>query len=244
MADTSRLIRDMVARLTRAGGDDLLSVVLYGVRAHGDYATDPDHVYLLVVMRDLRLETVASIGDPIRWWRKHDKPWPRLMCPESIREAADVFPIELLDITAHHEVLHGDDPFGELDVQSDHLRLQCERELREKMMRLQEGYVETAGKTKAVRTLMVESYLTFANIFRGCLHLHGDTVPVHTIDAVRLFCERAGIDAEPFEAIDALLRGRAGSSEVAETFASYYKQLQRAVGAIDRFQADKQGDPK
>jgi hypothetical protein len=236
------VVEEMVERLA-AAREHLVAVVLYGARAHGDYAEDAEHIFLLIVLRDTSLEAVASVGPAIRWWRKKHKPMPRILSPELIREAADVFPIEFLDITAHHLVLWGEDPFGDLDVQPDHLRLQCERELREKMMRLQEGYIETGGKSRSIRRLMIESYLAFANIFRGCLHLIGDGVPVHTLDAVREFCRRAELDVGPFEDVDSLLRGDGVRNDVADTFNRYYDQLNHAVGAIDRFRDEVKGDP-
>jgi hypothetical protein len=171
----------------------------------------------------------------VRWWLGKKKPYPRILSPAVIRDAADVFPIEFLDITRHHQVLHGDDPFTRLDVRTDHLRLQCERELREKLMRLQEGYIAAADKPRNLRRLLVESYLTFAQIFRGCLYLLGDDAPTHTIDAIRAFCERADLEVEPFEQVHRFYAGEANIEDPAATFTSYYTQLRRAVGAIDSF---------
>ena len=232
------IVTEMTQRLADAAGDDLVSVVLYGARVHGDYQHDDIHYHLLVVLRDLELGTIEKITGPIRWWLGKKKPYPRLLSPPVIRDAADVFPIEFLDITRHHQVLHGGDPFENLEVHKDHLRLQCERELREKLMRLQEGYISTGGKDRKLRRLLVESYLTYAEIFRGCLHLIGDKVPKHTIDAVREFCERADLEAAPFEEIHAFYSRDGDLADPAETFASYYAQLRRAVGAIDRFNTD------
>lgn len=239
------VIRDMTDRLVEAAGDDLVSVVLYGARVHGDYEHDEEHFHLLIVLSDLGLEQVEAIAGPVRWWLGKKKPYPRILSPQVIRDAADVFPIEFLDITRHHEVLHGDDPFGELDVRTDHLRLQCERELREKLMRLQEGYIAANDKPRQLRRLLVESYLTFAQIFRGCLHLNsegGDGVPTHTIEVVRAFCEHAELEAAPFEQVHRFYAREENIEDPAATFASYYSQLRSAVGAIDRFAIETQGD--
>lgn len=232
------VVTEMTRKLADAAGDDLVSVVLYGARVHGDYQHDEAHYHLLIVLRDLELDTIETIAEPIRWWLGKKKPYPRLLSPPVIRDAADVFPIEFLDITRHHRVLHGDDPFVDLEVHKHHLRLQCERELREKLMRLQEAYISTGGKPRKLRKLLIESYLTFAEIFRGCLRLNGDQVPKHTIDAIRQFCEEAELEAAPFEKIHGYYSGDGDIDDPADTFASYYAQLRRAVGAIDRFATD------
>ena len=56
-----------------------------------------------------------------------------------IAESADVFPIEFLDIQRSHVLLHGDNPLTGVEIHGVHLRLQCERELREKMVGVLEG---------------------------------------------------------------------------------------------------------
>lgn len=233
----------MVERLVGAAGDALVSVVLYGARAHGDYQHDRDHFHLLIVLRELDLEHIARVSAPIRWWLKKKKPYPRLLSPAAIRDSADVFPIEFLDIVDHHRVLLGEDPFAELDVGRDHLRIQCERELREKLMRVQEAFVEADGKAKQLRRLMIESYLSFAAIFRGCLHMLGSEVPRHTIDAVRRYCELGEIDVGPFEEIHASCAGEGELNDPDALFVRYYAALRRAVAAADRFETDHKGVP-
>jgi len=83
--------------------------------------------------------------------------------------------------------------------------LWCERELREKMMRLREAYVEHHGSARELRRLLVTSYTTFVALFRGCLHLLGGEVPLHNDEVVSAFCERAGLDPEPFRLLLAAL---------------------------------------
>ena len=76
---------------------------------------------------------------------------PRFFTTELMNQSSDVFPIEFLDIRTTHVILHGTDPLADLEIRRDHLRLQCERELREKLMRLREGYVEAHGRDRDFR---------------------------------------------------------------------------------------------
>jgi hypothetical protein len=160
---------------------------------------------------------------------------PRLMSPRMLREATDVFPIELLTIRAHHLVLFGADAVSDLDVDRDHLRMQCERELREKLMRVQEAYIEADGRDRALTRLLTESYLAFTQVFRGCLRLSTDDVPQHNIDVAREFCRRAGLDPAPFEDIEGLAAGGGTRTGAEELFDAYYAELMKAVRAVDRF---------
>jgi hypothetical protein len=125
-------------------------------------------------------------------------------------------------------IVTGDDPFAATEVHPEHLRLQCERELREKMMRLREGYVETHDRPRELRRLLTDSYTTFVALFRGCLHLLGDDVPVHNDEVASAFCARGGIDAAPFHEVDRLKRGEPVD-----------EQLGRAVTTVDRFETGR-----
>jgi len=133
----------MVGDLT-ALGSRLRSVVLYGSAARGDFHRKTSDFNLLLVLEDLSPATLEALEPALRRWTKAGQPVPRLFSPAVIAESADVFPIEFLDIRRSHVVLHGEDPLDGLEIHTDHLRLQCERELREKMMRLREGEVVAA----------------------------------------------------------------------------------------------------
>ncbi|RMH41678.1 MAG: hypothetical protein D6689_10315 [Deltaproteobacteria bacterium] len=221
-----------VDRLVRAAADGLDAAVLYGPAAHGDAYADPHAVHVLIVARDLELATLARFARPVAWWRRRGHPTPRIVSRAQLAAMADVFPIELLDLASHHVVLHGRDPLAQVQVVPEHLRLQCERELREKMMRLREGYVEAAGDKRALLRLLVHAYPAFALVWRGCLRLFGDDVPRSDLDVARALCRRLDLDPAPLEAVDAAARGRA-PREVEPLFADCYDLFGRIVKRID-----------
>jgi hypothetical protein len=153
-----------------------------------------------------------------------------------LEESADVFPIEFLDMRSHHILLMGRDLLAGLIVRRDHLRLQCERELREKMMRLCEAYIAAAGRERLLRRLVAESYPTFARIFRGCLLLSNGQVPRRDSEVVAAFCQFIGVAPAPFEAAARITAGERRECS-AELFASYYAALTQAVRAVDLFES-------
>ncbi|HUH04038.1 MAG TPA: hypothetical protein VML75_18705, partial [Kofleriaceae bacterium] len=115
------------------------------------------------------------------------------------------------------------------------LRYQCERELREKLMRLQEGFLEANDGRRPLEWLMTRSYSEFARVFRGCLHLLESSEPRADHEVVRRFCELAGLDRTPFSRIESLTQEDGHLHEPAATlFARYYEQLSKAVETIDR----------
>lgn len=228
-------VKRMIEGLKEAVGDRLSSVVLYGSAARGDFQRRTSDVNLLIVLADVEPETLERLTDPLAMWIRRGQPLPRLFSASLIADAADVFPIEFLDIKHSRIVLYGSDPFETLEVRRDNLRLQCERELREKMMRLREGYSVSHWSTRELRRLLTDSYTTFVALFRGCLWLLDDEIPAHNEEVVSAFCERAGLDPAPFREVDRLKRGESEVADPKKLFSRYYAELTRAVRTVDRF---------
>ncbi len=234
------LVDTMVQRLADAAGQRLESVVLYGPEAHGDVYRTVGDLNLMIVLSDLEPETIAPLGRPVHWWLRKGQPWPRLFSPALIRDSVDVYPMEFLDLCRHRRVLHGDDPLAGIDVDATLLRLQCERELREKLMRLREGYVESRGRPRGLRRLLAASYASFAPVWRGLLHLLGAGVPAHDAEVARALCERLGLDPAPFDEVARVAGGR-GTPDAEGLFSRYYRELTEAVERIDRLTVDAKG---
>jgi predicted nucleotidyltransferase len=229
------LLRDLVEDLKEAMGDRLRSIVLYGSAARGDFQKATSDFNLLVVLDDLEPSTLDDLSPVITGWVRKKQPFPRFFTPELINDSTDVFPIEFLEIRTHHVNLFGPDPVEGIVVQTDRLRLWCERELREKMMRLREGYMDSNGKSRVVKRLLIESYSIFLAIFRGCLHLLGGEIPAHNEEVVQAFCARAELDHAPFETVLRLRGGEKMEVDAVALFSRYYVELTKAVQRIDRF---------
>jgi predicted nucleotidyltransferase len=234
------VLREMVDNLKEALGDRLLSVVLYGSAARGDFQKATSDFNLLVVLDDLEPATLDALSPVVSRWVSRSQPFPRFFSAELIRNSTDVFPIEFLEIRTHHVILYGPDPLEDIVVRTDHLRLWCERELREKMMRLREAYMESKGKPRAVKRLLIESYSIFLAIFRGCLHLLGGDIPAHNENVVEAFCARADLDQAPFDTILRLRSGEKLDIDPPALFVKYYGELTKAVERVDRFVIQKE----
>ncbi len=226
------ILERMVDQLEEAVGDRLVSVVLYGPAAHGDGYRAVAHLNLLIVTSDLEVPTLAALGDPVRWWLRRGQVWPRLFTPELLRDAADVYPVELLDISRLHRLLHGTEVLHGIDLDAGLLRLQCERELREKLMRLREGFIDCRGRRRRLGRLLAASYAAFAPVWRACLHLLGVDPPVHDQDAAAALCRRLDLDPAPFDRVGQVATGDARAS--VELFARYCAGLADMVDRIDR----------
>ena len=85
--------------MQQACGDNLVSVVLYGSAAREDFHEQFSDVNVLVVLQQLKPASFAAALGGVTWWSRDEKLRPpMIMTLEELRESADVFAIELLDI--------------------------------------------------------------------------------------------------------------------------------------------------
>ncbi len=227
-------LQALLGGLKDALGPRLRSVVLYGSAARGDYHHGRSDLNLILVLESLDPGTLEALARPVRRFVRRGHPVPRLFSPALIAESADTFPIEFLDIRASRLVLHGEDPFAGVAIDRGCLRLQCEREMDEKMMRLREGYVLGHDDARALRQLLSDSYPAFAALFRGGLHLLGRPIPSSNRDVVAAFCEAAALERGPFEEVARLRRGEKPAQDLKTIYAQYDEQLTRAARVVDR----------
>jgi predicted nucleotidyltransferase len=234
------VLERLVRELAQALGGLLKSIVLYGSAARSDYHPEASDFNVILVLENLDLATLETLAPAVRNFVRKGHMVPRMFTPALIEDSADSFPIEFVDIRARRVVLHGPDPFGGVVVPKDMLRVQIEREIKEKLMRLREGYVMAHDSASTLRRLLVESYSAVAALFRGGLHLLGRPVPLHGAEVVSAYCDVMGLARAPFEEVARLRHGEKGPPDLKSVFARYYEQLAKAADGVDSL--DRGGD--
>jgi len=237
--DREKSLSQMVEDLRGLYEKELLSVVLYGSAARGDHAGKNSDLNVLVVLQDLDLPFLERGADlAVRWNRKGNPPM-LFFTPELIRESRDVFPMEFLDIRDSHRVLFGDDPFREIEVARENLRLQCESELKGKMIQFRERYLLTQGSRKDLHRLMIDSFPGVMTILRGILRLSGVAAPGVHSEVIESVCGRFGLEPGPFHRVAAWKGGESPGNleQVREVFQGYYRELRKLVKEVDRLGA-------
>lgn len=191
-------VEEFAARLERALGGNLESLLLYGSVARGAPAGHSD-INLLVLVRDARSEALRPAAPVIVDWTRRGQPAPLIFSADEWAHAADVFPLEIEDMRDAHRVIRGRDPLAGVTTTSDHLRQQLERELRQKLLRLRAEYAAAASSGRALARLLEESIGTFLVLCRGTLRLAGRTPPRDPRALVSETAAMAGLDAGAFK---------------------------------------------
>ena len=173
-------LKNFVGSLAGAHGDNLKSVVLYGSSVVGGLVDDDAPKKVLVVLDRITPADLRAAHSLAEDWRAEGNPLPVYFTNEEMEDAADVFPIEFIDMSQVRHVLYGKDPFEALDIGTRNLRHQLEYELRGKLLRLRRLYMTTSHNPTRHAELMANSLDSFAVLFRHVLAMLD-----RAIDAVR-----------------------------------------------------------
>jgi len=151
-------LQKLVGRLQYVCGDDLVSVVLYGSAARNDYDEQYSDVNLLIVLRQMKPSIFPGLTGVLNWWSHQEKLRPpTIMTLEELRESADVFAIEMLDIQGSHKTLHGTDVVSDIQVPMNLHRVEVEHELRTTLLRLRNHLLLTNDGDEELNLVMAKS---------------------------------------------------------------------------------------
>lgn len=156
-------IQQFVQSLANALGDDLVSVVMYGGMAKSKSIKETDTIKLMVVIREITTDILDRIADPYMKHKRFNQIQLLTLSEEDLQTSTDVFPIKFLDMQQDYEVLAGQDVVKGLKISRDNLRIRCEQELKNLMLRLRQTYINHSSKPKVLSSTMTKSYFAFLN---------------------------------------------------------------------------------
>lgn len=228
-------LQELVKRAQRAYGSSLVSVILYGSAAAGEFDRVYSDLNILCVLTGVGERELGESDALFRWWRELGNPAPVLMSEGEVAGSTDCFPIEFTDMLERRRVLHGRDVIEGLAVDRSFYRAQVEYELRSKLLRLRQKAAGLLNENDVLVTLMADSESTFLVLARHVLVLAGHGKPGSRVETVEMMSRHFGVDASPFETLLAVREGRTKAAAVAsrEVFGKYLAGVNALVSAVD-----------
>ncbi len=227
---TEKNIQKFTHEIQTLYGDDLVSLILYGSAAGPDFVPGRSNLNFLVVLKTVTPEALRKSLPLHRDWQRQRIATPLFLDPEFLRSSLDVFPIEFLDMQAQHRLLAGQDLLLDLKISPKNLRVQCEEELKGKLLNLRASYLETGGRTEAIEELMVSSLKSFLIVTKHLLWLKGITPAREFLEVLNQAESAFGLTLEAMRDVHSIRVGaqRLDKSEAHKMFARYLAE----VGAL------------
>lgn len=168
------------------------SVTLYGSAARDDYRPGKSDINLLVVLERIDVPILKSVLDPVARGRRHGIA-PFFITEADLCSSADVFPVTFLAMQESYRVLLGSDVLGEMKIAREHIRLRCEQEIKNVLLRLRRYYIMRGGRKL---TQMMSSMIGgFLETLRVVVSLTQKNLPSRE-EVVNVAAERFEFDAE------------------------------------------------
>jgi hypothetical protein len=174
-AGTTELVRAALAVFA----ERLRGLTVFGTAATADF--EPRHRVRSVLTLDcIDIPALAQLAqDGPRLGKLHVEA-PLIVTPEYVRRSLDAFPLEFLEIHQTRCTVFGDDTFAAIEPHPEHLRLQCERELKRLMIRLRQGLLAGETTPDYLAALLEDLRRHAERILCGFLWLRGDRLPLTT----------------------------------------------------------------
>jgi hypothetical protein len=235
MMDYEKEVNGLAEDVKIAAGANLVSFVLYGSAAGGEYHGGHSDLNLLGVFNHLDADALTRLHPVVYLWTRKGHPAPLLLSLDELHSAADVFAIEFLDIRTRHRVLAGEDVFSKLEIPMDRHRHQVERELRINLLRLRQAALAAGDGAAELGAILLGSIPAFATLFRHALLALGVEPPEARRESCRRLAALLGFDATPFDAVLDVREGKRPERALDRgVFSAYLAAITAAVDAFDK----------
>ena len=229
-------------------GDNLISVFIYGSAAGENYVPKISDINSVFVFKNLNPSILKTSLKAVSKGISKKIAAPLFMTKDYISSSLDVFPIEFLDMKENHILLYGEDVLSGLQINGEHIRLFCEQQLKGKLIRIRQAYLEVGLKKKGLEALLKESLNSLIPVFRNLIRLKeqqspgGDArpqamqPPVSKIEIISQLCQIFELDENVFLPIykDTTNDEKIANQEIDVFLEKYLSQIGKLAGMVDK----------
>jgi len=233
--DPKEIFPEIVTDYESIYGGDLVSILLYGSATGKDYRPGKSDINFMIVLSEQGIEQLDRAFPVIKKWRKRNVAIPLFLTETYVATSMDVFPIEYLNFQRDYVPVFGKDILKDLSFDVEFIRLQCEREIKGKLLILREAYLESSGKGRALKEVIRNSIPALVAIFEALLYIKGQDIPKEKRSIVRNACEAVDIDFGIFEKLLDIKEGKSkpGGSEIGDIFKGYLVEMRKLSKLVD-----------
>ncbi len=162
------------------------------------------------------------------------QPAPLFFAAEELRQSADVFAIELLDMQQSHRVLYGSDAIAGITVPMNLHRVQVEHELRTLLLKLRQHFLHEAGNQQELGAVLAKSFSSTLTLLRHTLIAFQEQPANAPADVFARVAALTAASAPAFEAVQRLREAKSLDRDaVLPVYDGYLAALEKVTAALD-----------
>ncbi len=221
--------------LREALGDQLISLILYGGLARGEYAQPNSNVNVMIVVAEASVEVMDRALPAVQAGMRDLRLAVMFLSANDLRRSTDVFPTKFLDMQRHHRVLWGREVLADLPIATDHLRLRCAQEIKNLLLRLRQFYLQRAQYPELIEGTLARAISSFLYSAGVLLALKGKTAPAGKAAIADAAGRDLGLDGQTLKD---LLAVKAGTSKpdaegLKRLYNAFMLTVQKAADLVD-----------
>lgn len=219
---------------------NLISIAIYGSAVTSNFIRKVSNINLVCVFTELKLENLTLSLRAIKDAKKAKIIAPLFLTLDNIQSSLDTFPMEFLEIKDNHRTIYGQKIFSQIEIPHEHLRLQCEQQLKSQLIRLRQIYLEKGKSKTLIKDAIISSFNNTFAIFRNLMRLSRLPVPELNEEVILKVSNTYNFDGQVF--FD-LLRDKKGQERVKwkecdDIFAEYLLQLEALISRVDQLKVE------
>ncbi|MFA5116773.1 MAG: nucleotidyltransferase domain-containing protein [Candidatus Omnitrophota bacterium] len=229
------VLQDFTDNLRGIFKDELVSVILYGSAARGEFTGRESNLNVLIVLKDAGLANLKKCTGLVNRFKFRALD-PFFLSRKYISDSLDVFPIEFLDMKENYAVLYGEDILKDIQVDTKNLRFQCEQELKAKLVSLRQAYLRQSRNGAALKYLMFRYATSLLHILKNMLRVKGKTAPFLRQDILDQAAQELKIKTS---ALSRILSAKnkeiaLGRGDLGPLFVEFTEELEKISDIVDQ----------
>lgn len=216
--------------------DDIISIVIYGSACGVNYLPKISDINSLIIFRQLEFSHLKKSLKVIARGILKRITAPLVLTKEDIQSSVDIFPIEFWEMKENHVLIYGEDILSSFEIPPKYLRLFCEQQIKGKLIRIRQAYLEVGLNHRGMESLLKDSLTTLIPIFRTLIHLKGKVPPINKLKILEELCAEFQLAHDVFKTIyrSATQEERILRHKIDLFIGEYLKELEKLADAVDR----------
>ena len=230
------IVSSYAEKLINLHKESVISVFAYGSVTGGNFIAGVSDINIGLILKEINFSDLKESLPLVRWGLKKRIPAPLFLTVEYINSSLDVFPMEFLEIKDTHVNIYGEDIISGINIEGKYLRLFCEQQIKGKLLRIKEVYLERGLHKKGIEAVLKDSLRSLIFVFRSLIRLKGKEPPSRKDSVLEEVCAMFNLDEEVFLSIyrdrknDEKIKGK----DIEVYFEKYLREIEKLAQAVDK----------
>lgn len=172
------LIEPLLTKVCNECKESVDSVYLYGAVVTSDYMPKQTAIQSLILFDDFHFPRAKQLQPIVKAHLKNGVVAPLCLSVETLERSTDTFPLEFTEIKEKHLHVYGEtNRVSGLLIPKENLRLKIEEQIKGKLIRLREVYMETGDQSNTLLEIMAHTIVDLVPALRNLLKFLDEEQP-------------------------------------------------------------------